>query len=188
MPANTQWYYSQGGQQLGPVSEEQLRQMKAAGQVGAADLVWSEGMVDWLPAGQVAQLQGNTAGSPAAPHGGQTVAPVQGQWGGQSAPYPQYGAHPQPGAYPQAGYAQPSYGGYSNAGPSHQTLAIVGFVLSFLVWPVGLIISIIALVNIGNSGNKEGKGFATAGLIIGLVVPVVGCLGFALCGSLGSMR
>jgi hypothetical protein len=56
MPSNTQWYYSQGGQQLGPVSEAQLQQMKATGQVGPTDLVWSEGMIDWLPAGQVPQL------------------------------------------------------------------------------------------------------------------------------------
>jgi GYF domain 2 len=189
MPSDTQWYYSQGGQQLGPVSEAQLQQMKSAGQVGPTDLVWSEGMTDWLAAGQVPQLQAQAAGKPAAPPTVQPAAPAQGQWGGQAAVNPQYGAHQQPGAYQQSGYAQPGYGGYATGGgQSQQTLAIVGFVLSLLVWPAGLIISIIALNGMKNSGNKEGKGFAIAGLVIGLIVSVGVCLGFGMCATLGSMR
>ncbi|MDB5292901.1 MAG: hypothetical protein JWL69_4142 [Phycisphaerales bacterium] len=189
MPSDTQWYYSQGGQQLGPVSEAQLQQMKSAGQVGPADLVWSEGMTDWLPAGQVPQLQTHATGLPAASPTAQPAAPVQGHWGGQAAVNPPYGAHQQPGAYQQSGYAQPGYGGYSTgAGQSQQTLAIVGFVCSILLPVVGLIISIIALNGMKKSGNNEGKGFATAGLVISLIFVVGGCLGFVMCGMLGSMR
>ncbi len=48
------------------------------------------------------------------------------------------------------------------------TLAIVGFVLSFLISLVGLIISIIALIQInGSNGTQKGKGLAIAGIIIG---------------------
>jgi hypothetical protein len=182
MPSNTQWYYSQGGQQLGPVSEEQLLQWRAAGRVGPNDLVWSEGMTDWVPAGQVPQLQAHAAGEPAAPVA--PHAPVQGQWGGQASPNPQFGA------YPQAGYAQPTYGGYRSpqGGQSQQSLAIVGFVFSLLVPIVGLIISIIALNAMKTHGNYEGKGFATAGLVISVIFLVLGCLGLALCSMAGSMH
>ncbi|MDB5304877.1 MAG: antifreeze protein [Phycisphaerales bacterium] len=181
MPSNTQWYYSQGGQQLGPVSEAQLQQMKATGQVGPTDLVWSEGMIDWLPVGQVPQLQGPAAAQPAAPPMAQPAAPLPGQWSAQGT------FHPQHGAYQQPGYAQPGYGGYSTGvgGQSQQTLAIVGFVFSIVFPIVGLILSIIALNGMKNSGNNEGKGFATAGLVISLILVVGGCLGFVMCGMLG---
>jgi hypothetical protein len=43
------FYYSLNGQQQGPVSEEQLRQMVATGAIGPETLVWREGMADWLP-------------------------------------------------------------------------------------------------------------------------------------------
>jgi hypothetical protein len=177
MPSNTQWYYSQGGQQLGPVSEVQLLQWRTAGRFGPNDLVWSEGMTDWVPAGQVPQLQ---AHAPVA----QAPTPVQGQWGAQASPNPQFGASP------QVGYAQPAYGGYLSpqGGQSQQSLAIVGFVFSLLVPIVGLIISIVALNAMKTHGNYEGKGFATAGLIISLIFIVLGCVGFALCSMAGSMR
>ncbi|HWE97858.1 MAG TPA: GYF domain-containing protein [Tepidisphaeraceae bacterium] len=183
MPSNTQWYYSQGGQQLGPVSEEQLLQWRATGRIGPNDLVWSEGMTDWLPAGQVPRLQTHPAGGPAAPVA-QPPAPVQGQWGAQASAGPQYGANP------QLGYTQPNYGGYRSpqGGQSQQSLAIVGFVFSLIVPIVGLIISIVALNAMKTHGNYEGKGFATAGLVISLIFVIVACLGFALCGMAGSMR
>lgn len=51
-----QWYYSKNGTQLGPVSEGELLAKLASGEVSAADLVWKEGMADWRPAGNVAEL------------------------------------------------------------------------------------------------------------------------------------
>lgn len=47
------YHYSLNGQQLGPVTEEQLRQMVAAGQLNASTLVWREGLADWQPLGAV---------------------------------------------------------------------------------------------------------------------------------------
>lgn len=47
------WYYARNGQQYGPLSEEQLKQMIAAGQVLSTDLVWKAGMPGWVPAPQV---------------------------------------------------------------------------------------------------------------------------------------
>jgi hypothetical protein len=42
-----QWYYSENGSQVGPVSEQELRGKIATGSVKASDLVWREGMGQW---------------------------------------------------------------------------------------------------------------------------------------------
>lgn len=62
------WYYSNNGQQLGPVSFEELKALAARGALDAnKDLAWTEGMPAWVPAGQVAGIFG---GSPIAAAGG----------------------------------------------------------------------------------------------------------------------
>ncbi len=48
--AEVWWYYTTDGQQLGPVSNTALREMAARGQLKPTDLVWHEGMSQWLPA------------------------------------------------------------------------------------------------------------------------------------------
>ena len=45
------WYYASNGQQLGPVPEQQLSQLIAAGTINASSLVWREGLGDWQPLG-----------------------------------------------------------------------------------------------------------------------------------------
>jgi serine/threonine protein kinase len=45
-----QWFYSRGGQQFGPVSAEQLKQLAASRQLAPTDLLWKEGMKDWAQA------------------------------------------------------------------------------------------------------------------------------------------
>jgi hypothetical protein len=59
-----QWYYSKNGTQLGPVEEGELRAKIGAGEVLPTDLVWREGMTDWLPMARVSELA--VSGSPAA--------------------------------------------------------------------------------------------------------------------------
>lgn len=56
----------------------------------------------------------------------------------------------------------------ARAEPSTNVLAIVGFVLSFLVTIAGLICCVIARKQIRESDEK-GMGFATAGMIISIV-------------------
>ena len=51
-----QWYYAHKGQQHGPVSDAEMRQRVAAGQVLGTDLVWKKGMTDWVESRQVAEL------------------------------------------------------------------------------------------------------------------------------------
>lgn len=76
-------------------------------------------------------------------------------------PQPPYGQQP----YGQPPYGQP--GGYPQPAKTN-VLAIVGLVLSFFVSLVGLILSIVALVQInGSNGTQKGKGLAIAGIIIG---------------------
>jgi GYF domain 2 len=45
-----EWYYADEGQQQGPISFEQLKERAAAGLLRPADLVWRQGLEDWLPA------------------------------------------------------------------------------------------------------------------------------------------
>ena len=47
------FYYSLNGQQQGPVSEDQLRQMVATGVLTPDTLVWREGMAEWQPLASV---------------------------------------------------------------------------------------------------------------------------------------
>ncbi|MFB8189731.1 DUF4190 domain-containing protein [Microbacterium sp. NPDC055988] len=69
--------------------------------------------------------------------------------------------YPAPGA---AVYGQPT------SAPPGRVLSIVGFVLAFVVAPVGLIISIVAAVKLGKSGQP--KGFAIAGIIVGALITI----------------
>jgi uncharacterized RDD family membrane protein YckC len=50
------WYYSRNGERLGPVSELDLINTIARGDVRPEDLVWKEGMAQWAPAGSFAEL------------------------------------------------------------------------------------------------------------------------------------
>src|SRR5881394_2477763 len=109
----SQWYYAKSGQQLGPVTGEQLQQLARSGQLARGDLVWTDGMAEWLPASSITQLQFLTV-EPAAPAAdytspqpgyGQSQYPQQG-YGQQPYSQPGYGQQP----YAGSGYAQPGYG------------------------------------------------------------------------------
>ncbi len=56
--------------------------------------------------------------------------------------------------------------------PKTNTLAIVGFILSFFVTIAGIIVSAIALRQIKQTG-EGGRGLALAGLIIGIAATVI---------------
>lgn len=78
----------------------------------------------------------------------------------------------QPAQQSPYGQPQPQYGGYGQAEPRWNVLAIVGFVLSFIVTIAGLVVSIIAYVQIRKTGDK-GRGLALAGIIISAVFIVL---------------
>jgi len=42
------WHYAEHGQQIGPVTDEQLSQLFQTGKIDAETLVWREGLPDWI--------------------------------------------------------------------------------------------------------------------------------------------
>jgi hypothetical protein len=69
------------GQQQGPLSEAQLRELIATGKVTPETLVWTEGMANWQKAGDIPGLL--TGGGPPAMSGSPGV-PASGGYGGGS--------------------------------------------------------------------------------------------------------
>ena len=65
MSTTTAWFYLRDGQQIGPIDTNELIAALRAGLVQHADLVWREGLADWIPAGQIPELA--TPGSVGAP-------------------------------------------------------------------------------------------------------------------------
>lgn len=53
---STQWYYTENGQQQGPVSAQELRAYADSGRLRPTDLVWREGMANWVEAQKVKGL------------------------------------------------------------------------------------------------------------------------------------
>ena len=50
------WYFADGDVERGPVTEAQLRALIGTDNLKADDLVWKEGMEDWMPAGEIPGL------------------------------------------------------------------------------------------------------------------------------------
>ena len=53
------WWYTRDGRREGPVPRERLVDLVRAGWLGPTDMVWSEGMADWIPAGSLEWLCGS---------------------------------------------------------------------------------------------------------------------------------
>ena len=51
-----QWYYSQQGQQFGPMSTLQIKKLATAGELQPSDLLWKEGLESWIPANRLKGL------------------------------------------------------------------------------------------------------------------------------------
>ena len=97
---------------------------------------------------------------------------------GQSAQTPQavppaVGQYPPQGAYGY-GYPMPAYERWN-------VLCIVGFILAFLIPPVGVILSAIALVQI-NRTHERSRGLSIAGIVIGGVLTALLVAGIVFVG------
>jgi hypothetical protein len=64
--ATRQWHYVQEGRQAGPVGEDVIKGMAASGALRPADLVWTDGFAEWLPAGKVPEIYPRAAAGPPA--------------------------------------------------------------------------------------------------------------------------
>lgn len=177
-----QWYYSKNGTQLGPISEAELRAKLSAGEVSPADLVWKEGMGDWLPTARIPELLSAA----------QLLPPTLGNV--ENSPY----VPPVAPGYP----VQPAMAG---AGTSKATtsmvLGIVGLVFGICGcygFVIALPCCILAIV-FGNQYNAEvtrnpllasEQGKAKAGVImgwIGIGLSVVLTLGLLALGAASSV-
>jgi uncharacterized membrane protein YjgN (DUF898 family) len=56
-----EWYYLSGGKQLGPVSAAQLKELAAGGRLQPTDMIWKEGLPQWIAANSVKGLFGGSS-------------------------------------------------------------------------------------------------------------------------------
>jgi membrane protease subunit (stomatin/prohibitin family) len=67
LPGGAVWHVALNGQQQGPFAPQQLAEGIAKGQITRDTLVWTPGMGEWAPAGQVPQLASALNAPPAPP-------------------------------------------------------------------------------------------------------------------------
>lgn len=58
------WFVAVDGKSLGPFSQQQVLAGLAGGQYNQATMVWRDGFADWMPIGQVPELQPGAAAPP----------------------------------------------------------------------------------------------------------------------------
>ena len=79
------WYYAVNDQQRGPVTQDRLAGMIAAGQIAPTDLVWTDGIGTWAPA---AQVPGLVPAGVAGPSRGRAAAEEEfPKWRGMGGPF-----------------------------------------------------------------------------------------------------
>jgi hypothetical protein len=163
------WYFASGGQQQGPVSDEQLQRMIQEGNLRREDLVWREGMAAWQPAGEVAGLAFPSVPSyqPPPPPPAAPAADVS--------PYspPQY--QPPPGTLYTP---QPAYGGVGEAIPNYLPWAIAATLLCCMPGGIAAIIYSNKANTAKNLGDlamareaaKQAKTWLIISVVLGLLV------------------
>ena len=172
-----EWYYAKHGKQEGPVDLAGMQRGLQSGEIAPTDLVWREGMTDWLPAGEVRELSEAPVPPPPTP-----VAPV-------------LGGSPAAASAIQGGYQAPVGGIAPTMVPvTTNGMAIAsmvcGIVSLMMCYVHGLcalpavICGHMALKQIGKSLiPMGGRGMAIAGLVtgyIGLLFQVLWIIGLAV--------
>jgi hypothetical protein len=76
----TSWYYAFDGKQVGPVPDEVFRELAASGRLQRTDLVWQEGMPNWLPAQEVPGLFVNSPSGIQTRQENPPAAPAASNW------------------------------------------------------------------------------------------------------------
>lgn len=152
------WFYSQNGQQQGPVSLETLRQMAGAGQLRPTDMVWSAGMAVWQPAGPTAGLFPAGATPPPVPIG-------------YASPAPYAGATQSIGQDPGVRWLLPV--GRSGWAIAAGYLGLLSFVA--VPAPLALICGILAIRDIRKHPDRHGMGRAVFGLVMGILGTIFLC-------------
>lgn len=155
-----EWYYSNNGQQAGPVSQDQLAELFRNGTVKPFDLVWNETMTEWTAIGNV-EAFASAAPAPA-------PAPIE-------AP-PTLSAAPPLSAAPMAGSGtnSPQFPAVPQKTDGLAITSLVLGILSMVCCGMGILTGIpavicghIAMGRMKKDPNLQGKGLAIAGLIMG---------------------
>ena len=183
-----QWYYSKNGTQLGPVAQGELVSKLASGEVSSSDLVWKDGMADWIPASQVAELRviADVPASPAVSAG--PGAPVD-------SPYVAPASYPLPPA---------SRSAVAGKASTSMTLGIIAIVTGVLCGCIGGIPCGILAVVFGNQYKKAAEtdqsllpelGKAKSGVLMGwigialaLIMTVIGVMIQIAAGAFSGMQ
>ena len=64
------WYYSDGGKQIGPIDETELNRLVTVGAIRSDTLVWHDGMTSWQPLGVVRGMHPAAAAAAGRRYGG----------------------------------------------------------------------------------------------------------------------
>jgi len=154
------WFYGKDGTQHGPVSEQEMANLTASGQIDANTIIWREGMADWLPISQVPEFQTTSQQPSSVP----IYAPGQAT----------YAAAPLPAPIPTDGL--------SIASLVCGILALLACYIWGLFGLAAVICGHFSLSKIKNSSTPiQGKGMAIAGLIcgyIGIIIQITVIIGF----------
>ncbi|RYD19727.1 MAG: RDD family protein [Verrucomicrobiaceae bacterium] len=59
-----QWYYTESGEQRGPVGEQEIKNLLSTHRINPSTLVWREGMPQWAPAGSIPTLEPSPYAAP----------------------------------------------------------------------------------------------------------------------------
>jgi hypothetical protein len=77
----TNWHVSQDGNSKGPFTDAQVRDLASTGRLRPFDLLWREGMAEWVAAEKVRGLFPSTSSPPPPPNGPPSVSPAIGSVG-----------------------------------------------------------------------------------------------------------
>ncbi len=159
-----EWFYAKNNVRKGPVSASLLKSMVVSGEVAGSDLVWCEGMGNWIPASEIRDFDSPHMGA-----AGVGAVPVQGPQSPQVLP---------PVAPAGAPVNIPNAGPVGLRPPANAK-AIVSLVCGCLgMTCCGILIPSILAVVFGHiakgeirasGGQQGGDGMALAGLILGYI-------------------
>jgi GYF domain 2/Domain of unknown function (DUF4190) len=154
-----QWHYARAGEQIGPIAKAEMLARLSRGEIQSSDLVWTEGMSQWQPAGETRALFSKSAPPPlpradeAIPYAGRaTLASM----------YP-----PPADLGKSAGMRMLMPVGRSGLAIAAGYLGLFSFVI--IPAPIALIISIMAIRDIKKHPETHGMGRAVFGLIMGIL-------------------
>jgi hypothetical protein len=166
------WYYLKGGQQVGPISWEDLFRAAQAKAFGPPDMVWGPGLPTWRPAANIPGLFAPPSTS---------VAPVAAVPSPMPARPPGYAPQPVARAARPAG-DDPVMRMVLPVGRSPWAIAAgyLGlFSLLVIPAPFALATGLLALHDIREDPAKHGKGRAVFGIVMG-TLGTLALIGFTI--------